>query len=349
MLQTKVTAGLGIQHPVLSAGMARVAQADLVAAVSDAGGMGCLGGLSYLPDDLRNEIRKIRQLTDKPFAVDLVVPEELLADVGSDVWKPVLDIWNQLSPAQKKKLRGIEPMFRPGAVKDQVEVILDEKPPVLVLTFNFPKRIIDECHARGMQVMALCGSIGSAVSADTAGVDYIVAQGADGGGHTGHVGTLSLVPAVVDVVSSPVIAAGGIVDGRGLAAALCLGAEAAWCGTRFIASDEAYGHESYKRRVIQASAKDTVLTKAYTGKNLRTLRNAWTARWEENDEGLRSFPAQYAVAADRVETGYQDGDLAEGMMPAGQGLGLVTKIMPAGDIVREMVEDAERILARRRA
>jgi enoyl-[acyl-carrier protein] reductase II len=346
MLETRVTKGLGIEHPVLSAGMARVAQGDLVAAVSEAGGMGCLGGVSYMPDELRNEIRSIRQKTNKPFAVDLVVPEVLLADEASGAWKPVRDVWDRLTPAQRNKLKGVEAMLTPGAVQGQIDVIMEERPPVLVLTFNVPKYIVDACHERGMQTMALCGSVGRAVAAEHAGVDYIVAQGAEGGGHTGYVGTLALIPAVIEAVKRPVIAAGGIVDGRGLAAALCLGAEAVWCGTRFIASEEAYGHTAYKNRVLAAQAKDTTLTKSYTGKNLRTLRNEWTERWEEKDDELTGFPTQYAIAAERVETGYQDGDLKEGLMPAGQGVGLVNKLMPAAEIVHEMVRDADAILRR---
>jgi enoyl-[acyl-carrier protein] reductase II len=140
------------------------------------------------------------------------------------------------------------------------------------------------------------------------------------------------------------VAAGGIVDGRGLAAALCLGAAGVWCGTRFIASEEAYGHDAYKQRVLEAAAKDTVLSKAYTGKNLRAIGNEWTAEWATRTEGLVGFPGQYAAAGVRVETAYQDGELREGMMPVGQGVGLVREIKPAGEIVRQMVADAERAL-----
>jgi enoyl-[acyl-carrier protein] reductase II len=323
--------------------MARVSQADLVVAVSEAGGMGCLGGVSYMPDALRAEIRAIRARTDRPFAVDLVVPEVLLGDEQED-WKPVRELWERLSPEERVKLRGVEAMLTPGAVQGQIDVILEERPPVLALTFNVPRYIVDACHECGMQVIALSGSVGRSVAAQEAGVDYVVAQGTEGGGHTGYVGTLALIPAVADAISVPVIAAGGIVDGRGLAAALCLGAAGVWCGTRFIASDEAYGHDAYKRRILEAAAKDTVLSKAYTGKNLRALGNEWTARWASDEDELVGFPGQYAAAGIRVESAYQDGELSEGMMPAGQGVGLVRTITPAGEIVREMVADAERLL-----
>jgi NAD(P)H-dependent flavin oxidoreductase YrpB (nitropropane dioxygenase family) len=323
--------------------MARVSQADLVVAVSEAGGMGCLGGISYLPDALRAEIRAIRARTDKPFAVDLVLSEVLLGD-DPEYWRPVRESWERLSPADRVKLRGVEAMLTPGAVGGQVEVILQERPPVLALTFDVPKQLVAACHERGIQVIALSGSVRRSVAAQEAGVDYVVAQGSEGGGHTGYVGTLALIPAVVDSVSIPVIAAGGIVDGRGLAAALCLGAAGVWCGTRFIASDEAYGHDAYKQRILEATAADTVLSRAYTGKHLRALANEWTARWATGEHELAGFPAQYLAAGVRVESAYQDGELSEGMMPAGQGVGLIRGIRPAGEIVREMIADAERVL-----
>jgi len=345
MLVTEITRLLNIDHPVLSAGMARVSQADLVVAVSEAGGMGCLGGISYLPEALREEIRCIRSRTDKPFAVDLVVPEVLLAAGGADEWKPVRELWDKLSREDRVKLKGVEPLLTPGAVEGQIEVILEERPPVLALTFNVPRYIVDAAHEKDITVFALSGSVGRSVAAQDAGVDVVVAQGTEGGGHTGYVGTLALIPAVVDAVDIPVVAAGGIVDGRGLAASLCLGAAGVWCGTRFIATHEAYGHPAYKERVVRSTAKSTTLSRAYTGKNLRTLANDWTRVWEGRDEELQGFPAQYAQAARRVETGYQDGELAEGLMPAGQGVGLVREISPAGQVVQDMVRDGERILA----
>lgn len=346
MLRTLITDEFGLSYPILSAGMARVSQAALTAAVSMAGGLGCLGGISFMPDNLRAEIRSIRARTDRPFAVDLVVPEDMLASKQSDIWSPVLEETRKLSAAQRDKMyKGIEPLLTPNAVLGQIEVVLEEKPPILALTFNVPKYIVDAAHARGMKVLALCGTVRRAREAEAAGVDYVVAQGAEGGGHTGYIGTLGLIPAVVDAVKIPVIAAGGITDGRGLAAALCLGAEAVWCGTRFIASDEAYGHAQYKKRILASQASDTRLTKSYTGKNLRTLRNEWTERWDEGTHEVKPFPAQYAIAAERTETGYQDGEIKEGMMPAGQGVGLVHKIMPAAEILREMADEAERILS----
>lgn len=348
MISTKVTRELSMTYPVFSAGMARVSQAPLVAAVSDAGGMGCLGGVSFMPDALREEIREIRRRTERPFAVNLVVPKVFLESGETEEWVAIQALYQSLSEPERRKLAGVQPMLTKGAILDQLQVVLDERPAVVVLTFDIPRQVVDACKERGIKVMALSGSIGSARNAAEAGADYIVAQGSEGGGHTGYVGTMALIPSVVDAVSVPVIAAGGIVDGRGLAAALCLGAEAVWCGTRFIASPEAFGHDAFKARVIAAAAKDTTLTKSYTGKNLRTLRNRWTSEWEAAPERKSAgFPGQYAVAGHRVESGYLDGDVEEGMMPAGQGIASVTEIRPAGDIVRDMASVAERILRSR--
>ena len=343
-MKTALTAMFGIEHPIVSAGMARVSQAPLVAAVSEAGAMGCLGGVSFLADDLRAEIEAVRRATSAPFAVNLLVPPSFL-DESASSWSAVEDRWASLTDDERAKLRGIAPMVTPGAVQQQVEVALDARPAAIVLTFDVPRWFLDECHERDIKVMALVGSASRGQQAAAAGVDVVVAQGTEGGGHTGHIGTMALVPAVVDTVDIPVLAAGGIVDGRGLAAARCLGAEGVWMGTRFIASAEAYGHPAYKQRVVDGSARDTVISRSYTGKPLRTLDNEWTRRWADRAEEIESFPAQYLVAGERVESGYQDGDLAEGMMPAGQGLELVHAVQPAAAIVREIVDEAERLLS----
>ncbi|NJC69878.1 nitronate monooxygenase [Planosporangium thailandense] len=343
MLTTPLTDAFGLDHPICSAGMARVAQADLVVAVSNAGGMGCLGGVSFMPDRLRDEIGNIMSRTDRPFAVNLLLPDSLTTEDEAQ-WAPVRELWGSLDETDRAKLAGVEALLTPGAVAGQVEVVLDAAPAAVVLTFATPDWFIEECRARGIKVIALVGSLGKAEEAARAGVDFIVAQGYEAGGHTGYVSTLTLVPAIIDAVEQPVLAAGGIVDGRGLAAALCLGAAGVWVGTRFIASPEAYGHDTFKQRVLAGQAKDTTITFSYSGKRMRAFTNAWTRQWETSGERPAGFPGQYAVAGTRVETGYQDGDTEFGMMPVGQGVQLIHKITPAGDIVRTMAAEAEQIL-----
>jgi len=345
MISTALTRHLGITHPVVSAGMARVSQAELVLAVSQAGGMGCLGGVSFMPDRLGTEIEEIKAGTDRPYAVNLLLPESLTTEDEAR-WEPVRRLWASLSEQERRKLAGVEPLLTPGAVAKQVEVVLEAAPPVVVLTFATPAWFIEECRARGILVFALVGSVGRAKEASRAGVDYIVAQGSEGGGHTGYASTLTLVPGVIEAVEQPVLAAGGIADGRGLAAVLSLGAAGAWVGTRFIASCESYGHEAFKQRIIDGHLNQTTLSRAYTGKPLRAFRNTWTEEWESKAEGISPFPQQYAVAGTLVETGYQDGDLERGMMPAGQAVEIIHEILPAGVIVENMVAEAEQILRR---
>lgn len=345
MISTVLTRDLGITHPVVSAGMARVSQADLVIAVSEAGGIGCLGGVSFLPDQLRTEIDRIKAGTDRPYAVNLLLPDSLTTDDEAS-WAPVRRLWASLPEDERRKLAGVQALLTPGAVAQQAEIVLEAAPPVVVLTFATPAWFVAECRARGILVFALVGSVGKAREAALAGVDYIVAQGSEGGGHTGYASTLTLVPAVIDAVKQPVLAAGGIADGRGLAAVLSLGAAGAWVGTRFIASNEAYGHDAFKRRVVEGQLNQITITRAYTGKPLRAFRNAWTEEWDGKAGDVVAFPGQYAVAGTLVETGYQDGDLDRGMMPAGQAVQLVDGIQPAGSIVENMVAEAERILCR---
>lgn len=275
--------------------------------------------------------------------MNLLVPPSLVDDDAAS-WEPVRRLWQSLSSEEREKLRCVEPMLTAGAVAEQVEVVLDERPAAVVLTFDVPEWFVSVCRQRDIAVIALVGSVGRARQAEIAGAEFVVAQGTEGGGHTGYISTMVLLPAVVDAVSVPVLAAGGIVDGRGLAAARCLGAHGVWMGTRFIASEEGYGHRAYKDRLVAASSKDTTLSRAYTGKPLRTLANDWTREWIDRQDEIQPFPAQYAVAGTRVESGYQDGDLREGMLPAGQAIELVHEVQPAGDIVRTIAADADRIL-----
>ncbi|MFC9354423.1 NAD(P)H-dependent flavin oxidoreductase [Arthrobacter sp. NPDC057013] len=343
MIRTALTEALGLQYPICSAGMARVAQAELVTAVSNAGGLGCLGGVSFMPDNLRAEIKKIEAGTDKPYAVNLLLPDSLTTEDEAQ-WAPVRELWQSLSGADQEKLAGVEALLTPGAVADQVQIVLDAAPAAVVLTFATPDWFIKECKDRGITVFSLVGSVGKAKEASDAGVDFIVAQGTEAGGHTGYASTMTLVPAVADVVKQPVLAAGGIADGRGLAASLALGAAGVWVGTRFIASPEAYGHDNFKNRVVEGTFKDSTITYSYSGKRMRAFENKWTSEWTAADKKPAGFPGQYAVAGTRVETGYQDGDMDFGMMPVGQTMQLVHEILPAGQIVENMASDAEKIL-----
>jgi enoyl-[acyl-carrier protein] reductase II len=236
MLHTPLCDLLGIKYPVVLAGMGGVSMHKLVAAVSNAGGLGVIGAATLDAQGLRQEIRKTRELTDKPFAVDLLAP--------------------------------IPDMIRP-----QMQVVFDEDIKIFVAGLAVPREFIAEMHERGMIVVVMIGRVRHAVKSAEAGADVVAAQGTEAGGHTGEVGGMALVPQVVDAVKIPVLAAGGIADGRGLVAALALGAQGAVVGTRFIATPEAQAAPQYREAILRSAEADTVRTRCYTGKPARTIRN----------------------------------------------------------------------------
>src|SRR6201992_645981 len=242
-ISTPICDMLGIEHPILLAGMGGVSYAELCAAVSNAGGFGTLGMAGRSPNEIRDEIKKTRDLTDRPFAVDLLaaVPESL---------ERTADII----------IEGGAKAFISG---------LGVPPPHLVKKF----------HDAGLKVMNVNGTVKHARSAEASGLDAVVAQGTEAGGHTGRIAGRALLPQIVDAVKIPVIAAGSIVDGRGLAAALALGAQGVWMGTRFIASAEAHAGALYKQVIVEASDEDTIVTRSYSGKPMRVFKNEWTGDW----------------------------------------------------------------------
>jgi nitronate monooxygenase len=321
MLSTSLTTRLHIQHPVVQAGMGGVACADLVAAVSNAGGLGMLGMIRRSPDFIRDQIRKTRALTRQPFGVNLV---------------PVV-------PA-------------PEGIEAQFDVCVQERVPVVSLFWCDPAPFVERCHSAGILVMLQVGSADEAKRAVEAGVDIVVAQGMEAGGHVrNQVGLVSLVPAVVDAVAVPVVAAGGIADGRGLAAALALGAAGVWVGTRFVASEESESHPDYKKRLVAARETDTVYTEMFhlgwpPHAPHRVLRNALTegapppagivARVDVGGRTLE-LPA-FSSGGPTIHTEGQTELMAN---YAGQGVALIHEIVPAGRIVLDMVTEAERIIS----
>ncbi|MBI5115219.1 nitronate monooxygenase [Candidatus Poribacteria bacterium] len=311
MIRTKICEMLGIEHPVLLAGMGGVSFSALTAAVSKAGGMGVIGAASMEPDYLRQEIKTIKSITDKPFGVDLLMP-------------------------------------LPDMIEAQMEVIYDEKIPVFVSGLGIPSEFIKEGHKRGMKMLCMIGKVAHALRAKEAGADVVVAQGTEAGGHTGKIGTLALVPQVVDATGLPVIAAGGIGDGRGLAAALSLGACGVIMGTRFIATPEARATDTYRNALLKARDEDTFVTRCYTGKTLRAISNEYILDWETRPQDLKKFPQQIMVSMEAgVVSFVTDGEIHDATrqcMPAGQVTGMIHEIKPAAQIVKETVAEAERIL-----
>jgi enoyl-[acyl-carrier protein] reductase II len=310
MLRTPICDLFGIEHPIILAGMGGVSMAPLVAAVSNAGGLGVIGAANLSPDGLRDEIRRTRALTSKPFAVDLLAP-------------------------------------LPQMIVPFLPVLYEEEVKIFVAGLAIPERHVAEMHAHGITIMVMTGKVKHAVRAEAAGADVVAAQGTEAGGHTGEIGTLALVPQVVDAVKIPVVAAGGIVDGRGVVAALALGAQGAVIGTRFIATPEATAARQYREALVQAEQDETVRTRAYSGKPLRALKNPYIAKLEADPKEMHPFPQQLMISSQRNVMAYWDpeADPEATCFPAGQGVGAIHEIKPAGDVLRDIVRQVDAVLA----
>lgn len=309
---TPICDRLGIQYPIVLAGMGGVCLHRLVAAVSNAGGLGVIGGATLDADGLRREIHETRKRTDKPFAVDLLAP--------------------------------IPDMIRP-----QMQVIFEEGVKIFVAGLAIPRAFIEEMHERGMTVIVMIGKVRHATKSEQEGADIVAAQGTEAGGHTGEIGTMALIPQVVDAVKIPVLAAGGIADGRGFVAALALGAQGVVIGTRFVATEEAQASRAYRNAILAGSETDTVRTRCYTGKPARAIRNAYIEEWERKADQIQPFPMQIAHSLQQGVmdyTGlYSDGDAARDFMPAGQCMGLIREIKPAAEVMADVIREARAVLA----
>lgn len=315
-MRTRLTDLLEIDHPVMLAGMGGVSYHELVTAVTEAGGFGCMGASTMSLERMREEMALVAAATDRPWGVDLLTA-------------------------------------LPGSMVEQVEAIIAAGGRLFVAGLGIPREVIELCHDNQVLVGSMCGKVRHAIAAVAAGCDLVIAQGTEAGGHTGTIATMALVPQVVDAVDGavPVVAAGGIFDGRGLAASLTLGAEGVWIGTRFIATPEAWGTPGYKERLVAMHEDDTVVSRAYSGKTCRVVRNSYTQRFEDHPEELRPFPAQLLASMEDGANHLGDGpetavDPDREFWPAGQGVGAIDGLVPAGELVRAIVADAESVLAR---
>lgn len=365
-IRTRVSELLGIEQPVVLAGMGGASTPELVAAVSNAGGLGVLGAATLGPRDLRTWIRRTRDLTDKPFGVDTLLPASVRRGSDSTGGGPTPeDLLPELQAfaTDFMKAEGLEPvdpaslqrtrapdepaLFTKEFFEQQMEVIIDERVHVYASGLGNPGPWMDRLHANGTKVMCVVGAVRHAVQVIQAGIDIVVAQGHDGGGHNSPIGTMALIPQVVDAVGDvPVLGAGGITDGRGIAAAMMLGAEGVWVGTAFLASNEAGIHDFQKQAIVEASEASTTVSRAVTGKPARFIRNKWADAWVRADKQPLPMPYQGVISNPVMAAATRDqrGDINPGL--AGQGIGMINAVRPAAEIFNEMVRGAERALAR---
>ncbi len=360
-LHTPLCDLLGIRYPILLAGMGgrrgRVTPPELVAAVSNAGGLGVTGLTDLPPEEIRRAIRRIRELTDRPFGVDLLLPASMEDPGAASLdearrrlereYPEHVEFVKKLAEEFCLPLARSETQFimSPQAIREQVAVVLEERVPLFAAGLGDPAWVVPDARAAGTKVVGLAGSARHALRHQAAGVDLIVAQGHEAGGHTGKIGTFVLIPEVVEAVAPlPVLAAGGIVDGRGVAAALALGAQGVWVGTAFLLSEESHIHASNKRAIIEARTEDFVISRTYTGKTVRGVRNLLIDRWGRSGLAPLPMPLQgillrdLLAAAERVDRH----DLLNN--PAGQGGGRLRAIRPALEICEELVREAIEVL-----
>ena len=305
-MKTKITELLGIEYPIIQGGMAWVAEHNLAAAVSNAGGLGIIGAASAPPEVVRAEIRACKELTDKPFGVNVM-------------------------------------LMNPNA--DEVaKVVVEEGVKVVTTGAGNPGKYMDMWKAAGVKVMPVVASVAMAVMMERAGADAVVAEGMESGGHIGHTTTMALVPQVADAVNIPVIAAGGIADGRGFAAAFMLGAEAVQMGTVFVAAKESIVHDNFKAKIVKAKDIDSVITGTSTGHPVRSIRNRMTKEYLKlESEGVELMELE-KLTLGSLRRAVIEGDDKNGTLMAGQIAGLIKEEKTCKEIIEKIMKEAEELL-----
>lgn len=305
-MKTRITELLGIEYPIIQGGMAWVAEHNLAAAVSEAGGLGLIGGANAPGEAVREEIRKAREITQKPFGVNVML----------------------MSPH----------------ADDVARVVVEEGVKVVTTGAGNPEKYMEMWKNAGIKVIPVVASVAMAKRIERMGADAVVAEGMESGGHIGELTTMTLVPQIADAVSIPVIAAGGIADGRGIAASFMLGAEAVQMGTRFVVAKESIVHDNYKQRLIKASDIDSTVTGRSHGHPIRCLRNQMTREYLKMEKEGKSFEELEYLTLGALRKAVQDGDVKNGTVMAGQIAGMIDKEMTCKEMIDEMVAEASRLL-----
>jgi nitronate monooxygenase len=362
-LHTALCDRLGIKYPILQSGMGRIAGPELVAEVSHAGGLGILAGLRLAADDLRAQIRRVRELTDRPFGVNLWLHEELQpphlpSELSPDAVRSVQRVLNRFRDRLGVPHANEAPPPVPDVIADAIEVILEERVPVWSIGLGNPApELVERCHEREIAVVAMIATVEDARAVADAGVDVVVAQGAEAGGHRSTwrkraspsdaaIGTIALVPQVVDAVRQPVVAAGGIADGRGVVASLALGASGVMLGTRFVACRESMAPSMYKEALLRSGSGDTAITDAFTGLYARALRNTFAREYDASGAPVLPSLLQSSAADDVYRAASALGNAEYFPLWSGQSVGLVQHLPGAAEIVAAIVREAEETLAR---
>ena len=307
MFKTSICEILDIEYPILQGGMAWVATAELAAAVSNAGGLGIIGAGNAPGSYVRDEIRKVKKLTDKPFGVNIML----------------------LSPF----------------VDEVIDIVYEEKVPVITTGAGNPGKYIARFKNIGTKVIPVVPAVALAKKMEQEGVDAVIAEGTESGGHVGELTTMALVPQVIDAVKIPVIAAGGIADGRGLVSVLALGAQGVQMGTIFVCASECTAHENYKKAIIKAGDRGTVVTGKATGHPVRILKNKLAREFEKLEKASAAVEEYEKLGVGRLRAAVVEGDADYGSVMAGQIAGLVKEIKPAKDIIEDILNEANEVIS----
>lgn len=307
-MKTEITSCLNIEYPIIQGGMAWVAEAHLAAAVSAAGGLGLIGAANAPADWVRTQIREVKKQTNKPFGVNIM----LMSPYADEIAK----------------------------------VVIEENVPVVTTGAGNPEKYMEQWKAAGIKVIPVVASVALARRMERCGADAVVAEGTESGGHIGETTTMALVPQVVDAISIPVIAAGGIADGRGMAAAFMLGAKAVQMGTVFVAAKEAVVHENYKEKLIKARDIDTRVTGRTTGHPVRTLRNQQTKNYLKLEADGATFEELEMLTLGGLRKAVVEGDVINGSVMAGQIAGLVKEVRSCENIITSIVKQAKDCFAK---
>ncbi|MGI5997172.1 MAG: enoyl-[acyl-carrier-protein] reductase FabK [Lutispora sp.] len=306
MIKTRLCDLLNIQYPIIQGGMAWVATAELAAAVSNAGGLGIIGAGNAPADVIRKEINKVRSLTDKPYGVNIML----------------------LSPF----------------VEEIMDLVYEEKVPVITTGAGNPGKYIPKLKEQGIKVIPVVPSVALAKKMEQIGADAVIAEGTEAGGHIGELTTMVLVPQVSDAVKIPVIAAGGIADGRGLMSALSLGAQGVQLGTIFVCSEECTVHENYKRAIVKAGDRGTVVTGRSTGHPVRIIKNKLYKEFDKLEKSGASVEEIEKLGTGRLRMACVDGDVDMGSVMAGQISGLIKDIKPVKEIINTIIAECDSII-----
>lgn len=352
-----LTQSLGIRYPILQSGMGGVAGPELAAAVSNAGGLGILAGHGIEPGELEEGLATLRNLTDRPFGVNLILSADLIDPVDPSL-EVAERVNSRLNPLRKEV--GLDaksglPSDPSRNVLEKLEILIAARIPVLSIGLGNPGgELVGRCHQKGIKVIAMVATLEDALAVEAAGVDAIVAQGSEAGGHRSHfakpgdpgfglVSSMVLIPEIARSVSIPVIAAGGITDGRGLVATLALGAQGVMLGTRFLATQESMANPAYKRAVLDATGSETTITDAASGRYARVIRNRFTA--ETLGMPTMPFGWQGSAVAELFERARELEDSEHMALWAGQSCGLVDDLPSAGDVVEKIMDEARSVAA----